>query len=204
MLFNLPRRTVYLIAGLFITTVVLLLLAFSDFGPKNALIRKSNPPPPVPLRGTATLSLVPSPYTVPASSGAVSLDVAIDTGSSKVTGVQLELAYDPLALSDVVLTPGPFFENPSPLVNTVDTTKGRVTYTLVTPLGNAGKSGAGIVVKLQGRIKTSNSNKTAIALLSASKVTAAGVSSSVLKSVNSADIIIQKPASVSVAPTVPR
>ena len=89
-----PRKTLALISGLVLVTVVLFIVAVRT----NTQTAKPQPTPAPVAQAPATpahsvLSLLPNPLTVaPGQQG--SADVNIDTSDNAVTAVQLEIAYD--------------------------------------------------------------------------------------------------------------
>src|SRR4051812_39480413 len=109
-----PRKTLALISGLVLVTVVLFLIALKT---NNKQITQVNVTPsqvpqqaaaPTTVPAHAVLALSPNPVSVaPGSTGSV--DLTIDTQEHAVTAVQLELKYDPGVISNVKVTPGPLF-----------------------------------------------------------------------------------------------
>src|SRR5205814_1477444 len=60
----------------------------------------------------------------------------VNTGTDTITGVQIEAAYDPTVLTNVQLTPGPFFTNANVIINKIDTKNGRISYVIgIQPAG---------------------------------------------------------------------
>lgn len=95
-----------------------------------------------PLLQQPTATPTPSPslsLTLIATSSAVTenqtytLHVITETHTNnkeKPTIIQLEIAYDPNALSQVSITPGTYFDAPQVLLNNINTHTGRISYAL--------------------------------------------------------------------------
>lgn len=192
---NLPKRTLYLILLLVIITAALLYLAFAGSSPqmKNNRPNQSHvsyaPTPPVAL---STLTLLPRLLNVTDQSAQV-MQIMIATDTNKVSGIQLEISYDPSIIGNFTITPGSFLPNATLLINKRDSLKGRVTYAFALPLGAKGVSGSGVVASIQFT-PTGVAKQTTINLLNTSIVSAQGVSSSVLKTAAGATITFSQSA----------
>lgn len=176
------KKTLALIVALVLVTVVLLVVAVKSSQQQQG----SKQPAPVAQRPTPTpvahtlLSISPNPLT--AVAGINTASVNIDTSIDNVTGVQLEIAYDPKVLTNVTIKPGTFFTNPNILLTNVNKTSGRVTYVLgITPAQQPVK-GTGTVATLSFSVRPGvTESQTQITLLPKSLVSARGVNPSVLK-----------------------
>lgn len=111
-----------------------------------------------------------------------SVNVVADSGSNKVTGIQLELFYDPKIISNVTLAPGTFIPEPVELLNKVDSVNGRVTYVVGVPIGGSGVSGKGTVATISYDEIGEKGKLTEIKFLPKTLVAIEGYSSSALKS----------------------
>lgn len=179
---DMPRKTLALISGLVLVTVVLFVIALKT----NTQSMQKQQPAPAPAGQQPTsvahsvLSLSPNPITVaPGQQGSV--DVTINTSDNAVTAVQLELAYDPNIISNVKVTTGPLFPDAQVLINKNDTNAGRLTYAYgITPRSQTVK-GTGVVAKITFTAKNVAGKQSQLALLPSTLVTARGVASSVLK-----------------------
>lgn len=173
---GLSIKTLLLIIVLAIITVGLTALAIMPKQPEikpqpNAQITLS------PIQTVLTISSSPVPQATPSS---YTTDVIINTGQSSVSSVQLELAYDPLILTNVDIKPGGFFINPKIELKNIDKENGRITFAL-SSLDNQDSLGQGILAKIS--FKTLKKNVSiAIDFLPKTKVSSRGVSESVLKS----------------------
>jgi hypothetical protein len=182
---RMPKKTLALILGLVIVTIVLFIIALragqqSQAPSSTQHLAVKKPTPAVPAH--TVLQLGPNPLMVaPAQQGAV--NVTINTSDNDVTAVQLELGYDPNIISNVKVTPGPLFTNPVILIDKNNSTTGRYTYAFgITPNAQPVK-GTGIVATITFTTNASAvGKKTQIGLLPTSLVTARGVAQSVLKS----------------------
>ena len=76
-----------------------------------------------------TLALTPSELTAPPGKS-TSVQVIIDSKGEQPSLIQMELAYDPGAISAVKVTPGTFFSQPQVLLNNVNARNGRVSYAI--------------------------------------------------------------------------
>lgn len=143
--FAMSKKTLALIIVLFLITCTLLYFAIRI--PPYSKNQQSIVPTPTPKTADAhtILSMSPAQASESSSIAQHTLAVSMDTGSNAVSSVQLELAYDPQALINVVVTPGSFFTQPNTLINNVDTTDGRISYAIAQQIGVKGKTGKGIV-----------------------------------------------------------
>ncbi len=181
-----PRKTLALITGLVIVTVVLFVVALRAGQQQNApsiptpsrTVQQPEPTTPA----NTVLALAPNPITVaPGQQGTA--QVSIDTSSNDVTAVQLELGYDPTVLSNVKVIPGTLIQNPAVLIDKNDPQTGRYTYAFgITPNGTPIK-GTGVVATVTFTVRANALGKeTQLGLLPTTLVTARGVANSVLKS----------------------
>jgi hypothetical protein len=132
------KRTYLLILLLALIATGLLAIAF---------IPKVNAPPvtttvkPIQSPVQTTLVISSNPIQDKVNPLKYTVDIAIDSGQNNVTAVQLELSYNPKALTNVDITPGTFFNNPNILLKKIDPVNGRITYALGVSLGQKGISG---------------------------------------------------------------
>jgi hypothetical protein len=164
-------RTFFLILLLVAAVTGLLLLAVNP--------NKTTEPTPsaTPSPAQTTLIMLDSSS---ATQAARSVDIKIDTGNNKVTGVQLEIAYDPDILTNVDIKPGAFFENPITLLEEINREDGRISFAFGVTPGLGGVYGAGNVATLTFRT-ASTSGQTRIDFLPKTLVSGEGVLQSVLK-----------------------
>jgi len=196
-----PKKTLALILGLVIVTIVLFIIALragqQSQAPSNTQqLTMKKPTPAVPAH--TVLQLGPNPLTVgPYQQGSV--NVTINTSDNDVTAVQLELGYDPNIISNVKVTPGPLFTNPVVLIDKNNSTTGRYTYAFgITPTAQPVK-GTGVVATITFIANASAVGKeTQIGLLPTSLVTARGVAQSVLKSESGTTLTISTSAAAPV------
>lgn len=124
----------------------------------------------------ATLSLTKSAPGV--------LAVTLDTASKSVTGIQFQLAYDPHVLTSVKVTQGTFFDAALPLLTNVDATKGTILYAISIPSSGKPQTGSGIVAKITYVPAAGAKGPTTMKFLPGTKITALGITDSVLKQAN--------------------
>lgn len=181
-----PKKTLALISGLVVVTIVLFIIALragqqqqAPASPQSTTMAHQ-PTPMVPAH--TVLELGPNPLKiVPGGQGSVSVN--INTSDNDVTAVQLELGYDPHILSNVKVTAGPIFTNPVVLIDKNNPVAGRYTYAFgITPSAQPVK-GTGVAATITFTVSPNALGKsTQLGLLPTSLVTARGVAQSVLKS----------------------
>lgn len=186
------KQTLLLIGGLSIATLLLVVLAVSS-GKKTPVIpgtssvnQAQTTPYPTP-KIEAALMFDPKTLTVASTSG--SININLDSAGNSVTGVQIELSFDPKVIAITSITPGAFFPKPNPLFKNIDNAKGRLTYILAVSPTDIAVSGSGPVASLAFTVKDKSGGKTDIAFLQKSAITAEGVSPSVLKTTVNATIL---------------
>src|SRR5579872_6967586 len=143
------KKTLLLIIFLFLVTCGLLYVALvtTPYQQKPQVV--SGPTPtPISVNAHTILSIAPAAASESSKLTQYTLAVNINTGDNLVNSVQLELAYDPTALTNVTLTPGDFFTQPTALVNNIDTADGRISYALTEQIDLPGKKGTGTVALL--------------------------------------------------------
>jgi len=188
-----PKKTLALISGLVLVTVVLFIIALKSNQQSNQTPGTPSPstvmkPSPTISMAHSVLSLSPNPVTVaPGTQGKV--DVNIDTADNAVTAVQLEVAYDPKVISNVQVTPGILFQNSITLINKNNPPTGRLTYAFGRTPGQTPVSGTGVVATITFTANASTQPSQLI-LLPSTLVTARGVATSVLKSSTGTQIIV--------------
>lgn len=188
------KKTLGLIIGLIATTVVLLVVALTSrqqAGQQATDVTQGPTPTPV---AQTTLSL--SPETVQlAANGTGSIDVLIDTGENEVTGVQLEISYDPDIIRNVTATPADFLQNPiAPDRATVNSNNepGHFTFFLGTLADGTKGTGKVATITFQ-KVPTAprDVTETNIEILPETLVTSKGVfNTSVLESATGATILL--------------
>lgn len=195
-----PRKTLALISGLVIVTVVLFVVAL-NVNKKPAEKPKTQAPATQPTEAVPAHSVLttnPNPVVVPPG-GQGQVAVNIDTSDNDVTAVQLELGYDPNVIGNVKVTPGALFVNPVVLLSQDNPTTGRYTFAAgIAPSGQVLK-GQGVVATITFTTKAGTLGKsTQLGLLPTSLVTARGVDKSVLKTATGTVVTVG-----TVTPTTP-
>lgn len=185
------KKTIGLIIGLLITTAVLLLIALSAKQPSKtpSNTTTNQQPTPTPIAQT-TLTLSPNPVSVGAN-GTGTIDVMIYTGENEVSGVQLELSYDPKLITSLTVVPGTFLQNAvNPDVNK-NNEPGRYTFFYGTL--SAGSRGSGKIATIRfskARTVPSGVTQAEIQLLPQTIVTMPGQNYSVLKEATGATVLL--------------
>lgn len=203
------KPTLILIIVLFFFTGGLLILALnkSFYNPKDLSQPIQSVKPVIPTSNVAVTasdaavaetSLLFGNLSIASSSSypkIYSLPIIINTGTNKVTSVQLELSFDPNILTKVNIIPSTFFKNPNVIINKINNDIGKISYALSKTASESaspvhaterGKQGEGTLAKLTFESKFSSA-ASAITFLSRTFVTAEGLDSSALKSTNSAE-----------------
>ncbi len=168
-----PKKTTILIVILLLFTVGLVYIA----------IRTENQSPPditeapaseediIPTINPQTdISFSPSSIdTSTATTAAHIVDVMVDTNGQNISGVELQLSYDPTVLANVSIAPTEnnlFGENPGVLVNSVEPDLGRITFIIALGSLDAEEvSGAGTIATLRFNTLYSALNSTEITVL---------------------------------------
>lgn len=183
------KKTTILIIILALITSGLLYLALRPTAPKEVVVTPT-PTPTIFLSPAAATTLSLTPLASPASAYQQTLAVNITSGKNAVSGVQIELAFDPKIISNVKVTPGNFFATPNVLINNIDTSNGRISYALGAQLGHGGHSGNGIVAYISFDFLSTTEKQTSISFLPKSVVTADGALASVLKATSGITITV--------------
>jgi hypothetical protein len=174
-----PKKTFLLI--LFLTTLSGLLIAIAVFSANNFEQSKKITiiPTPTPNPVNATLE-ISTPELSSKSAKLFSSNILIDTKDIKTDNVQLELAYNPLLLTNIDISTGDYFASPSVILKKIDTKNGRITYYLSDKDGSLGQ---GTIATLYfNRLATKSANLTIIEILPKSKISSPDYSQSILKS----------------------
>ena len=191
-----PRKTLALVSGLVLVTVILFVIALQASKPPvqvapPTINRQQTQMQPLPTSSAhSVLSLSPNPINV-AAGGQGSVNVNIETSDNAVTAVQLEIAYDPNVITNVQVNPGPLFPNPVVLINKNSVKTGRYTYAFGITPNNPTIEGMGTVATITFTAAANATGQRAqLALLPTTLVTARGISSSVLKSSSGTVVVV--------------
>lgn len=187
-----PKKTLGLIIGLALLTVVLLAVALRPLflnpstQPTDQATVTATPTPPA----YTMLTLSPNPLSLNSTEGKI--EVMVDTRENSLTAAQLEISYDPKFITNVEINPGTFFPDPLTLLNTVDAQNGRVTYALGITPAQAPVKGQGVVANIIFDVVPGVTGQTQIELLPKTVVTQEGIQASVLKEATGTTIIINQ------------
>lgn len=81
------------------------------------------------IQPESSIYILPNPHVINASEN-TSLDVMLQT-NLRPTLAQIELAYDPVILSNVSVIPGDYFLSPEVVLEKIDFKNGRISYALL-------------------------------------------------------------------------
>lgn len=169
------KKTLILIGGLALVTLILLILALAPsfkFDLKTTL-------KPAAIASPAHTTLV---LNKPVATATVwNSDIAISTGSNKVAAVELDILYNPQILTNVDIKPGSFFKDPAIVLKTIDTKAGIIKYVIGAGLGQKPISGKGTLATISFTKVTGANQQTALTFLPETAVSASGEVISVLK-----------------------
>lgn len=185
------KQTIALIIILSLITIVLLIVAFATpFQQKKTVT--SNTPSVVPTITpfpAHTLIWLVFP-TTPSGTVLTSLRKGqsyamngyVDTQVDKITGVQIELAYDPKVITSVSVTPGTFITDPFVVLNKINTVDGRISYAIAIKPGGQMQQGKGIFGMIHFTVApTATATTATFTFLPKTVVTTESTSDTVLK-----------------------
>lgn len=184
----LPKRTLLLIGGLSIVTIALIYVAVISSKPSTPFTQDQTRqviPTVKPILKTAELYFDPEIVTASSSS---SVDVMLNAGNHKVTVVQLELSFDPQAISNISISQPTTFSffgeklDYQELFKEVDYKNGIINYAVSISLTSEAKTGIGKVATITYSLTNSTGSPTQIKFLGKTLVTEEGSRESVLKS----------------------
>jgi hypothetical protein len=178
------KRTLALIVALALITAGLLYLAIRQDQPTPEV---SMAPTPTVSPAHTTLALVSTTATTGARQTA---EVVIDSHRNTVSGVQLNLSYDPTIVANVTIQQGKYFTNPNILLKTVDQQNGRITLVMAIQPTAQQASGSGTVATISYTLLPTTKASTTISFLPKTAVTQEGELSSVLAKTTNLTIAI--------------
>lgn len=179
------KKTLALIFGLLVITILLIIITFKPNLSKPANVT----PTPTPFAQTdLTLHLTQISTTNSALPSKVNVDVT--TGINKITGVQFVISYDPSVLKNVSITAGTLFANPVILRNNIDTSKGTISYIIAMPPSGRPYQGQGTAATISFNIKSTTKKQTIMSFSGNTIVTASGLRPSVLRTTKDVSIPI--------------
>ncbi|RJQ26815.1 hypothetical protein C4577_02810 [Candidatus Parcubacteria bacterium] len=184
-----PKKTTILIVILALVTSVLVYLAISTENrrplpkeqPQVTKINKELKPVK-----TARLYFQPENLNTSGVYAPITSDVFIDAGKNKVSGVQLEMAFDPEAITKVDIaspTDNPFFSSPNSVIlfKDIDYNNGRISYAVAISPTEDPKTAIGKVATITFTPNSSYSTTEAeISFLNKTIVTELGTVESIL------------------------
>lgn len=184
------KKTLALIIFLFLVTCTLLYFSLRTTPQSTQPLGPT--PTPISVNAHTLLSMNAASATESSKTAQYTVAVKIDTGDNPVNSVQMELAYDPQALTNVTLAPGTFFTQPNVLVNNINTTDGRISYALTEQIDLPGKKGTGTLALVSFNIAPTFTGKTTtLTFLPKTAVAADKVMESVLKKTTDYTVTLQ-------------
>ncbi|MBI2621813.1 MAG: hypothetical protein HYW63_04200 [Candidatus Levybacteria bacterium] len=174
------NKTWLLVSVLVILTIVLLVLSLNS---KN-VTRTSTETENIETDFRHTALSISEEVRRSSPSGTYEVDINIDTKNNEVTGVQLELTFDPKILTRVDIKEGEFIIDPTILIKDINTESGRITFALVNKPGQKAVKGEGVVAVFS--FSKISPAETEINFLPHTAVSAPGINQSVLKETVSA------------------
>lgn len=127
------NKTLLLVVGLIILTVILLVITLTV--KRSSLPSFSNDEAANMQNIAHTTVTISDDVRVASTAGTYQTDVIVEPNGNKVTGIQLDLTYDPAVITVTDIQPGSFFANPTVLDKTIDTNTGKVSFTVGTSFG---------------------------------------------------------------------
>lgn len=193
---NKLNKTWLLVAGLVILTVVLLVVSLTSksFSPLKSTPKEVKV-------DFAHTSLAVSEDIRQLANGKYETDVIINTSEDEISGAQIELSFDPKALTNVDITPGTFINQPAILIKTIDTSTGVIRYAIAIKPGDKMVKGEGVIATISFN-KVGN-EPTTLNFLPQSQVSTTSHTQSLLRETASA-VIDVTPASGSGAQITPQ
>lgn len=194
-----PKKTTILIIILAVITGILIFLALRNDKTQEIVVKPNLP--------TVKPTTTPAPYATLSFSVAnldlstvainsQTVDILIDTNNRPVSGVQVELSYNPKVISNVTIIPAtpPFFGlDQFVAINSVDATQGRVSYAVGIPLQGTEKIGKGVIATLSFSVnKFAGVSNASVTFLPKSTVTSLQTSGSILSQTTPLSVILTK------------
>lgn len=179
------KRTILLIIFLLISASLLIFYALNSSPSKpqdkSILIPTESLEKIAPNKNYAEITFFPESIVL-TSTDSATFDIVLDTKNNKVTGVQLEIGYDPAIVSDLQIQKSTFLSSASILINENDNVNGRISYAIVLPPTQPPVTGSGNIAKLSLRknVNITSNTQAKISILPKSLITALGVEGSVL------------------------
>ncbi len=184
---TMSKKTITLIVVLAIVAILLVVAAVSPKGGINLnQVMTNGTPTPSPVVPRSVLSFSPNPLVT--TVGKNTLDIVIDGNGDNVSGVDMEITYDPKMFTLIDIAPTDYFENVFVLYKKIDPLKGKMILSFAIPPGGTGKKGSGAVARISFTT-TRTMGETMFTILPSTVVTAQGVKTSVLKESTNAKVV---------------
>ncbi len=183
-----PKKTTTLILILAVITGLLVFLAIQQTQPKASpapVVQKVFPTKAV--AKTAILSFSPTALDLSTTSTPTPVDILIDTGGVQVTGVQLEITFDPKAITNLKISPpensifGTKTDN-IVLINDVNLSTGRISFAVAAVPGKTVKGIGKVATLTIQKTFGTDTGTSQIVFLDKTMVVMPGINDSILKS----------------------
>lgn len=107
--------------------------------------------------------------------------ITIDAGNKAISAVQAEISYNPQVLTNIIIIPGNFFNNPFMLFNRVDQTNGIIFFAITNRSALPSSLHKGTIATISYNSIPGIANPTTINFLPKTKITTQGIDTSILK-----------------------
>ena len=197
-----PRKTTIFIAILAVVTAILVILAIqNEQSPLRSTETTTTPTPTTAIPKTTDITFLPTK--IDATSGLpLSVDIVADTNTDQISGIQLELQYDPKLLTNVKIAKPDtsLFGAPNSytvLFSEVNPALGRISYAAaiqptLSPISGVGKV-ATITFQKATQANATPSVQTTISFIDKTMVTKLNESQTVLNKTNSLTVQLITP-----------
>ena len=189
---SMPKKTLILIIGLVVVTIILFVIAVQTGKQKttqNMEGQTQTNTTPTPDVAHTVLSMSPNPAQV-AAGKVGTVDVMIDPSDNQVTAVQLEVLYDPSMVSNVKIIPGALFPNAAVLLNKNNVKTGRYTFAYGIQPNQNPITMQGVAATITFTARGAMGQQSEIILQPTSLVTSRGIATSVLKEGSGTTVVI--------------
>lgn len=197
-----PRKTTIFIAILAVVTAILVILAIqNEQSPLRTTETTTTPTPTADIPKTTNVTFLPTK--IDATSGLpLSVDIVADTNTDQISGIQLELQYDPKLLTNVkIAKPDTSLfgaaNNYTVLFSEVNPALGRISYAVAiqptqSPISGVGKV-ATITFQRATQTDATPSVQTTISFIDKTMVTKLNETQTVLNKTNSLTVQLVTP-----------
>lgn len=209
-----PKKTTILIAVLLIFTAGLVYIAIKTeqqqpYGINEEFLTEEELLDFIPeINPQTQISFLPETLdTTTATQSSHTVNVHVNTNGQTISGVQLELSYDPAIITNVNIEASSnnlFGENPAVLINSVDNELGRVSFAIALPgVDDEEVEGNGSIAQLTFSTISGIAQSTQISVLPKTTVRSIKSTNSLLQDASPLNIVFSTPSADIVNPTPP-